>query len=510
VIGEPLLAFGGRHEHVDPKTGLALYGPYSLVGQPRPTLTSIVVGIVGPAAMIADAEQWLRACRDAITNDGSQPFLFPHFPGFNQGLPFQCELVYGDAWRETVSQTALQRALAEAGGFEDRVARVIDLYIGAIEVLAQRDQTPDVILCCLPQEVVDRCTVREDGSSGAKPVKTPTPEQRLTQRLRRAAVRGQLLLFPDVEPEHDAEEEAGHQNLRRGIKAESMQFGIPTQLVWPRTLRLTKTNASPGDRVQDAATRAWNFTTALYHKAGGSPWRLAQAEPGVCYVGVSFYRELAEANPRMRTSMAQAFTAAGDGYVLRGNPFEWDTSRYNRSPHLDQASAAALMRSVLDLYKKQNRGSLPTRLVVHKTSRYWEEELAGFEDACEYVPRKDFVALGGRGIQFYRTGEYPPLRGTYMKFSDDNFLLYTSGYVPYLRTYPGPRVPRPLEVLEHHGNTPWDTLLQELLALTKMNWNSAAFAIGMPVTVAFSRRVGQVLAELPDDLPLRSEYRFYM
>ena len=55
-----------------------------------------------------------------------------------------------------------------------------------------------------------------------------------------------------------------------------------------------------------------------------------------------------------------------------------------------------------------------------------------------------------------------------------------------------------------------DALLQEVLALTKMNWNSAAFAIGMPVTVAFSRSVGQVLAELPENLPLRPEYRFYM
>ena len=131
VIGEPLLAFGGRHEHVDPKTGLALDGPYSPVGQPRPTLTSIIVGIVGPAAMIADAEQWLRACRDVITNDGSQPFLFPHFPGFNQELPFQCELLYGEAWREVINQTTLQKALTETDSFDARVARVVrPLYRG--------------------------------------------------------------------------------------------------------------------------------------------------------------------------------------------------------------------------------------------------------------------------------------------------------------------------------------------------------------------------------------------
>src|ERR671923_2491757 len=62
MVDEPLLAFGGQHKHVDPKTGIALYGPYSLVGQDTPTLRSITVGIVGPASMIADAEAWLQAC----------------------------------------------------------------------------------------------------------------------------------------------------------------------------------------------------------------------------------------------------------------------------------------------------------------------------------------------------------------------------------------------------------------------------------------------------------------
>ncbi|MCZ7369967.1 MAG: hypothetical protein O8C66_05615 [Candidatus Methanoperedens sp.] len=81
--------------------------------------------------------------------------------------------------------------------------------------------------------------------------------------------------------------------------------------------------------------------------------------------------------------MAQTFTAAGDGYVLRGNSFEWDESSYGKSPHLNQQSAASLMQAVIDLYKRQNRGSLPSRVVVHKTSRFWEEELAGFKDALQ-------------------------------------------------------------------------------------------------------------------------------
>src|ERR1700689_28924 len=41
IISEPLLMFGGGHKHVDPKTGLALYGPYSLQGHTRGPLRSI-------------------------------------------------------------------------------------------------------------------------------------------------------------------------------------------------------------------------------------------------------------------------------------------------------------------------------------------------------------------------------------------------------------------------------------------------------------------------------------
>nr|MDZ8063832.1 hypothetical protein [Nostoc sp. EkiNYC01] len=508
MISEPLIMFGGRHEHIDPKVGLALYGPYSLVGQSRPSLTSIIVGIVGPPTMVADAEQWLRACQGMLTNDGSEPFLYPHFPGFNTELPFQCELIFGDTWRETIKQDKFQEAIDSTNNFYERIKRVVNLYTQAIEILSEREPRPQVILCCIPQAVIDYCTVRVKQGGEIKRVRLTKSER---QSLK-AAQLGQLSLFPEMNPMLGVEDiEGGHQNLRRGLKAEAMQYGIPTQIVWPRTLQIIDTSTASGERrLQDIATRAWNFSTALYHKAGGTPWRLVDIDPGVCYVGVSFYKEISETNPCIRTSMAQAFTAAGDGYVLRGNPFEWDASKSGRSPHLDQASAAALMQDVIDLYRKQNRNSLPRRIVVHKTSRYWEEELAGFQDACQCIPQTDFVTLGWRQIQFYRLGDYPPIRGTYVKFSADNLLLYTSGYSPFQRSYCGPRVPHPIEILEHHGDSSWDVILKEILGLTKMNWNTADFACSDPVTTAFSQRVGHILAELPPNLPMRYEYRFYM
>ena len=501
-IAEPLLSFGGQHKHVDPKTGLSLYGPYSLVGQTSPTLRSAVIGIVGPASMIADAEAWLHACQGILTNDGSQPFLYPHFPGFHKDAPFQCEFIYGDTWRETIKDSVFKTAIA-APDFYDRVKQVVQLYAEALETIAAREPQPQVVLCCIPQEVVDCCTVQRG--------RRARPKKSTVARAHRATNQGQMSFFDLFDGPHGAEdEEYGHQNLRRGIKAEAMQFGLPTQLVWPRTLRLAGTPSSGSQRVQDLSTRAWNFCTAIYHKAGGVPWRLAELEAGVCFVGISFYKELFEDNSRIRSSMAQAFTAAGDGYVLRGKAFEWDERQSGRSPHLDKNLSANLLRDVIELYQKQNRGSLPSRLVVHKTSKFWAEEIEGLEEACRMIPRKDFVALGSRRLQFYRAGDYPPLRGTYVKFSESDLLLYTSGYIPYLRTYPGARVPQPIEILEHIGDSPWDTVLREILSLTKMNWNTADYAGSDPITTAFSRRVGHVLAEVPPGRKVRPEYRFYM
>jgi hypothetical protein len=138
------------------------------------------------------------------------------------------------------------------------------------------------------------------------------------------------------------------------------------------------------------------------------------------------------------------------------------------------------------------------------------DELEGFREALKGIPYWDLVALGKRGVQFLRQGDYPPLRGTWVKFAEDNFLLYTQGYVPYLRTYPSIRVPQPLEILERHGTAPPDKILQEALALTKMNWNSADFSCREPITLEFAQRVGDILGELPAHISPREESKFYM
>jgi len=176
-----------------------------------------------------------------------------------------------------------------------------------------------------------------------------------------------------------------------------------------------------------------------------------------------------------------------------------------------------LIKDTLEEYVKL-RGIPPRRVVIHKTSEFWGKEHAeyneldglyqGIEDVyagCE----TDFVTLRQTGVRLFREGKYPPLRGTYFSIGDQHF-LYTMGFIPYLETYPKPYVPEPWQLTEHHGGSAPKDLFREILALTKMNVNNCAFADGTPITISFSKKVGEIMKHIPEDGIVQPKYRFYM
>jgi hypothetical protein len=203
------------------------------------------------------------------------------------------------------------------------------------------------------------------------------------------------------------------------------------------------------------------------------------------------------------------FDRRGDGIVVRGDRFDWDPSNWGRSPHLPRLAAENVLRKALDRYREISLTN-PKRVVLHKSSKYWPDELTGFRDAAKDVNRSDFIAMYQRGTRFFREGSYPPLRGTLCQLGDHASYLYTSGYTPNLGTYPGPYVPEPVEIVEHFGDSSMQQLSREILSLTKLNWNSATFSCGFPMTLFFGREVGKILSEVPDDASfIQSSFRFY-
>ncbi len=500
-VAEPRLIFAGRQQCEDPKTGLTLYGPAGIDKTPRQTVR---LGVIGTGETVQRFLTWLESARSPIAAGmnrrgvGYDPLLAPDFPGFNHNTVFQCGIETPVRLQEVLTQREIEAAI-DSPDFSARVKGVVDLVAARLAVLADREPAPDVVVCAMPELVDLACGPQ--GRVDRKVNRALTRTQRATNRLEaRARIAGQMLLGYDQDEEGNAAI-SGYWDFHNALKVRAMNHSLPTQLVWESTLTGTRST-------QDPATIAWNFFTALYYKAGNVPWELGFDAGGTCFVGVTFYRESPDPQAMTRTSLAQVFSETGEGLVLKGEPVRWDKDR-DRRPHLSEGAASRLIAESLAMYEK-HFGRAPSRIVVHKTSRYWPEELNGFRAGLGNVKSFDLLALDRRGIRFLRLGKEPPIRGTVIELARRNYLVYTRGYIPFVRGYPGMRVPNPLEVVEHHGDSTGEKVCSEILALTKLNWNNCGFASGSPITTAFSKQVGRILTELPTGQPRETKYRFYM
>lgn len=211
----------------------------------------------------------------------------------------------------------------------------------------------------------------------------------------------------------------------------------------------------------------------------------------------------------LQCSLAQVFSGNGDGLVLKGRPAVRDKNR-DRQTHLKPEDAEELLKQAISEYTATHRDVPPARVVVHKTSRYWPEELEGFKRGLGDIKTYDLLTIGQSRIRFMRVGHKPPLRGSVVILGTGHYVLFTTGYIPAIREYPGFRVPRPLEVSEHHGQATPQTICSELMMLTKVNWNSCRVDCTEPITTQFAKRVGMILTEVKSNTPREKKYKFYM
>jgi hypothetical protein len=71
-------------------------------------------------------------------------------------------------------------------------------------------------------------------------------------------------------------------------------------------------------------------------------------------------------------------------------------------------------------------------------------------------------------------------------------------------------IPRPLLLNLHKTEQTPRFLMNEVLALTKMNWNNTQFDGAEPITIQAARQVGSILKYVADDEEVAARYSFYM
>lgn len=478
-LQEPDLEFGtGRH--IDPRFGLMNYGPldYERPLAPR----QIKLGIVGTPETVEGVHTWFERCRSEIPAKLSrQPNLFPRFPGCNPEASLRTSLVMDQQLQREISPHLFAN-LGKHSDPDQLVTEAVEMFCAELSYLAEK-KVGDVFVCAVPMALLNLLEQRSETNKS-------------------------------VAEDPDDEEDQPRFDFRDLLKARVMRLKMPIQIILPMTYdetkhRQQKSHPERVRKLQDEATRAWNIHTALYYKAGGAPWRLIRdpSQLATCYVGISFYNTLDRS--RLLTSIAQVFNERGDGVVVRGGAAK--ISKDDRQPHLSGEDAYQLLNEALVRYRQEHR-NLPARVVLHKSSTYNVEEIDGFMRAIQNqrVDLIDLISISKYFTRLFRVGAYPPLRGIILNLDDRSHVLYTRGSNDFFSTYPGMYVPKPLAFrCEYTEQTP-KFLAQEILALTKMNWNNTQFDGGEPITQRAAHQVGAILKYIGEQEVIAPRYSFYM
>jgi hypothetical protein len=307
-------------------------------------------------------------------------------------------------------------------------------------------------------------------------------------------------------------------DLHDHLKATTAARRLPVQLV-----REDKALAYP-----HRASVMWRIGLALYAKAGGVPWKLAETDPETAYIGISYAVRPPESDrPRFVTCCSQVFDAEGSGLeFVAYDAHEVEVQRDN--PFLSRTEMFRVMTRSLDLYRRRHAGRSPRRVVVHKTTEFKLDEVDGCMEALHLCEAVDLVQVvedvGWRGLRINedrgnakkgQPAAFPVARGTLLGLGPREALLWTHGDVLGISEsgsyFQGARsTPRPLRLVRHAGHGPWDETARSILALSKMDWNNDALYDPLPVTLGYAKVLARVVKRMRGLGTAPYQFRFFM
>ncbi|HZH99772.1 MAG TPA: hypothetical protein VEX63_01420, partial [Flavisolibacter sp.] len=365
------LEFGGPARFTDPKIGLKEAGPFDMRFGPA-QLKEVKLAIVGTKEMNQKAAFWIERCKGFIPTAMKNFHQYPDFEGFE--TIFRSTLNTNAIWTYEISDELLKKALAF--GDENRFDAVLDLYNeGIVRMSNIENNKPNIILCTIPDSVFEACHHIERKLS---------PKEKETYK-KIASVNkytNQLSLFDNNEEE--SEEDLLYRDFRRALKSKAIISKIPIQIGTNRLFIDMKDN-------QDAATRAWHSSVALYYKAGGIPWRLKNTLLDTCFVGITFHHIKTNQRSVVKSCLAQAFSSDGEGFALRGGDIPYNP-KMGRIVHLSEQQSYGLGLKIVEEYAYRT-GVSPQRIVLHKTSFFNEDEEYGFRAAFSSIPVVELINL---------------------------------------------------------------------------------------------------------------------
>ncbi len=151
IFDEPLLEFGDKHSHSDPRLGLLEAGPLQThLGE------VIKIGVVGSSKTIEDTQNFMTAAAEGFEgNTEKHPNLHPDFPGLQNQNPFRCNFEIEVGGTETLSKSQLVK-ISKEPDHTKAVKMAVDTICERLQVLEESGNRPDVAIIALPVKLIER------------------------------------------------------------------------------------------------------------------------------------------------------------------------------------------------------------------------------------------------------------------------------------------------------------------------------------------------------------------
>lgn len=308
-------------------------------------------------------------------------------------------------------------------------------------------------------------------------------------------------------------------DLHDYIKAFCAEKGVTSQIIKEKTVLDVNLNCQIN----------WWLSLSYFVKSFRTPWVIDNTDKSTAFAGIGYSIDNKEDHKgHIILGCSHIYSSNGEGLKYKLSKVNDKIKWINKRPHLSYDDAYEFGKNVLNLFY-ESMNELPKRVVIHKRTFYTEDEKKGildslydskkienvdlieinFEDNIRYVSSK--IKNGKTEIDGFSVS-----RGTCIQLNDREALLYAHGVVPSVvnstfNFYPGGRyIPKPLRIIKHHGLGSLEQITNEILGLTKMNWNSLNMYSQLPATISSSNEIARIGKLIENTDKIQYDYRYFI
>jgi len=309
-------------------------------------------------------------------------------------------------------------------------------------------------------------------------------------------------------------------DLHDYIKAFCVEKGVTSQFIREKTIK---------DEKQSCQINWW-LSLSYFVKSFRTPWILNNTDNTTAFAGIGYSID-SKLNDKGHVVLgcSHIYSSTGEGLKYKLSKISNDKIQWrHKKPHLSYDDAYEFGKNVINLFY-ESMNELPKRVVIHKRTFFTEEEKQGildslydniniklvdlveinFEEDIRYVSSK--IKDGKTQIDGFSVS-----RGTCIQLNASQALLWAHGVVPSVNNpkfnfYAGGRyIPKPLKIIKHHGSGSLEQIANEILGLTKMNWNSLNMYSQLPATISSSNDIARIGKLIGNKEKIEYDYRFFI